>query len=138
MSTAPLNPLTERQQNFCTYGGTFGVLITVTCLIQHLVVAIPNWLTNSMIFLYLFISVFFLLLALQKSFAPVLLFVGAFFSLLIQYFWMKDLSFSLAVLLLFVYHVIMIVVLYTEQIPGRLKLKRQAEIEEEQKWAGKI
>lgn len=138
MSTGPLNPLTERQQNFCTYGGTFGVLIAVTCLIQHLVVAKPNWLTNTILFLYLFIALFFILLALQKSIAPYLLIVGAVFSMVIQYIWMKDLSFSLAVLLLFVYHVIMLVILYTEQVPYRLKLKRRAEIDEERKWAGKL
>jgi hypothetical protein len=138
MSAAPLNPLTERQQNFCTYGGTFGILITITCLIQHFVVAISNWLTNSMVLLYVFIAFFFLLLALQKSIAPVLLIVGGVFALIIQYTWLKALSFSLAVLLLFVYHVILLVALYTEQVPEKLNLKRKAELEEEQKWAGKI
>lgn len=137
-SGSPINPLNERQQNFCTYGGTFGILITITCLIQHLVVTRSTWLTNSMVLLYVLIAVFFLLLALQKSFAPVLLIVGGVFAVIIQYVWMQALSFSLAVLLLFIYHVVLLVALYTEQIPARLNLKRQAEIEEEQKWAGKL
>jgi hypothetical protein len=139
MSASPLNPLTERQQNFCTYGGTFGILITLTCMIQHLVVVIKsNWITNAMLMFYVLIAVFFLLLALQKSFAPFLLIVGAFFSLAIQYVWMRELSFSLAVLLLFLFHVIILVALFTEQVPYRLKLKRRAELDEENKWAGKI
>jgi hypothetical protein len=139
MSTDPLNPLNERQQNFCTYGGTFGILITVTCLIQHFaVVAVSNWITSTIVVLYVLIVLFFLLLALQKSYSPYLVIAGAVFSLVIQYIWMRELSFSLAVLLLFIYHVIILVCLYTEQVPHRLKLKRKAELEEEQKWAGKL
>ncbi|MCX6317635.1 MAG: hypothetical protein NTW29_10110 [Bacteroidetes bacterium] len=138
MSNDPLNPLNERQQNFCTYGGTFGILITVTCLIQHLVVTKSNWITNSMVLLYAIIAVFFLLLALQKSYSPYLIIAGGVFALVMQYIWMRHLSFSLAVLLLFIYHVVILVALYTEQVPYRLKLKRKAELEEEQKWAGKL
>lgn len=139
MTGGPLNPLTERQQNFCTYGGTFGILIALTCLIQHMVVVVrSNWVTHTMIMFYVIIAVFFLLLALQKSFAPILLIIGAVFSLITQYIWMRELSFSLAVLLLFVYHIILLVALYTEQVPGQLLRKRRAEIEEESKWAGKL
>lgn len=137
-ASAPLNPLTERQQNFCAYGGTFGILLTLTCLIQHFAVAISSWLTNSIIVLYIFILAAFLLLALQKTIAPVLLIIGTVVSLIIQYIWMRSAAFSLAVLILFLYHVILIVALFTEQIPGRLKHKRRAEREEEQRWAGRI
>lgn len=91
-----------------------------------------------MIVLYLFIIVSFLLLALQKSLAAALLIIGAAFSLVLQYVWMMSAVFSLVVLILFLYHVVLIVILFTEQIPARLRQKRKAEIEEERKWAGKI
>jgi hypothetical protein len=138
-STSPLNPLTSRQENICTYGGTFGVLLTITCLIQHFIIANPqHWLFNVMAPCYLFCILSFLFLAFQKPVAIVFLSISGVLALLMEVVWIRDAAFSLVVLLLFVYLVIMIVVLFTEQIPARLKQKRLAEIEEEMKWAGKI
>jgi hypothetical protein len=138
-SVSPLNPLTNRQENICTYGGTFGVLLTVTCLIQHFIVANPwHWFYNAMIAPYIFCTLSFLLLALQKPVSLIFLIISAVFALLLELVWMKSFAFSLVVLLLLMYLIIIIVILFTEQIPARLKQKRLAEIEEEMKWAGKI
>ncbi|MEK7224219.1 MAG: hypothetical protein AAB221_00865, partial [Bacteroidota bacterium] len=60
------------------------------------------------------------------------------YSAFTEYQWMKHYSFSLVVLLLFIYHVIIIVAMYVEQIPERLKQKRLAEKAEEDEWRGKI
>jgi hypothetical protein len=138
-SASPLNPLTNRQENICTYGGTFGVLLSLTCLIQHFAVTNPqHWAAKLMIVAYLFAIIAFLFLAFQKPIALILLIVSACFSLITEVIWMRDAAFSLVVVILLMYHVIIIVVLFTEQIPARLKQKRLAEIEEEMKWAGKI
>jgi hypothetical protein len=42
------------------------------------------------------------------------------------------------VLLLFVFHIIILVAVFTEQIPQRLKAMRQAEKDEAANWEGKI
>jgi hypothetical protein len=136
---SPLQPLTNRQQDICTYGGLFGALIAITCLIQHLTVANTEYAFYKIIAsAYVFIIISFSLLAFQKPISLILLFVSILFSLGIELVWMKDLAFSLIVLILLLYTVIIVVVVYTEQIPRRLKQKRQSELEEEKKWEGKI
>jgi hypothetical protein len=136
---SPLNPLTIRQENICTYGGVFGILLTLTCLIQHLAVTNPqHWSAKLIVPAYLFAIFSFLLLAFQKIIALIFLIVSAVFSLGVELVWLRDASFSLVVLILLMYHVVMIVVLFAEQIPARLKQKRMAALEEEMKWAGKI
>jgi len=94
--------------------------------------------TNIMIPFYLFMLVAFLLLALQKHYSILLVILGAVFSMVIEVLWIKHSSVSLVVILLFLYHVILLVMLYTEDVPPKLKQKRQAQLAEEQKWSGKI
>ncbi len=132
------NALTKSDRNLCEYGGAFGVLITITCLIQHFALAIPNWLTNLMIFMYLCMMVAFLLLGLQKHFAPWLIMVGALFSLAIEFLWMMDFSFSPIVIILFLYHIGIIVFMFVENIPRKLKQNWVARKTEEESWNGKI
>jgi hypothetical protein len=130
--------LTNGQKNLCEYGGIFGVLLSLTCLIQHIAVAIPGKVTNPMIPSYLFAIVAFTLLGLQKTYAVILLIISGAYSAFTEYQWIKHYSFSLVVLLLFIYHVIIVVGLFAEQIPERLKQKRLAEKAEEDEWKGKI
>jgi hypothetical protein len=132
------NSLTDRQENFCEYGGAFGVMLSLTCLIQHLVVSNPGWVTHSMFFVYVFAIFSFLMLGIKKHIAPILLIISGVLSILLIYVWMREMAFSLVVISLFAYHVIMLVCLYVEQVPQQLKRKRMAEIEEEHRWAGKI
>jgi hypothetical protein len=139
MSSAPeQNILTERQLNLCEYGGAFGVLLSLTCLIQHFIVTINNWITQSMIPCYLFAIVVFLLLAFKKTIAPLLLIISGVLSLGVQFLWTKHQAISVVVLSLFLYHVIIIVCIYVEHVPAKLKQKQQAEKAEQDAWAGKI
>ena len=102
---SPLNPLNSYQENICTYGGTFGALLTATCFIQHLVVTLSTWITQAMIPAYLFIIIAFILLALQKTVSPVLIIIGTALAMVIEWVWLHDFTFSLVVLSLFLYHV---------------------------------
>ena len=132
------DPLTPWEKNLCEYGGIFGVLLSLTCLVQHIAVAIPGKITNPMIPGYLFAIVAFVLLGIQKSYAIILVMISAVYSAFNEYQWMKHYSFSLVVLLLFIFHIIVIVAIYVEQVPEKLKQKRLAEKEEEDAWRGKI
>src|SRR5689334_8913914 len=118
---AILDSLTNRQKNICEYGGAFGAVLTVVCLIQHLIFAIPNRVTNPMIPVYLFLIIAFILLAIQKRIALVLLIIGAALTSIIEYIWMIHASFSLVVLMLFLYNVIIIITIISERIPQTLK-----------------
>ena len=136
--TFPVQPFNQKDENICEYTGLFGVLLSLTCLIQHFVVTNSLWITQLMTVGYLFAIIAFLLLALKKPVAPVLLIISAVFSFITQIIWLKGFAFSLVVLLLVLYTVVIVVVVYMEHIPQKLKQKRQTEKEEEELWAGKI
>jgi hypothetical protein len=134
----PHNILTNSDKNLCEYIATFGVLLSLTCLIQHLAFAIPGPITNPMIPAYVFAIVAFVLLGLKKPVSVILLIVSAGFSFIIEYLWLTHYSFSLVVLLFCLYNVIIIVVLFAEQVPRKLKMQAVAEKNERDMWAGKI
>lgn len=133
-----LDPLSNRQKNICEYGGFFGALMSLICLIQHLIFAIPNWLTYPMIPAYVFAIIAFILLAAQKPVAQILLIITAVFLLIIEYVFTKHFSFSLIVLLLFLYTVVIVITLIAEQIPQRLREKQKNKNAEEDFWKGKL
>ena len=130
--------LNSWQKNLCEYGGIFGVLLSLTCLVQHIAVAIPSKVTNLMIPGYIFAIIAFALLGFQKTYAIIFLIISGANITFTEWQWIKHYSFSLVVLILFIYHVTIIVTIYVEQIPERLKQKRLAEKEEEDLWKGKI
>jgi membrane-bound ClpP family serine protease len=132
------NPLTNRQQDICSYTGLFGVLITLTCLIQHMAITKAHWITFTMLGIYLFIIMAFVLLGLQKSMSPLLLIIAAALSLIAELILTISGIFSLAVLLLLLYTVIIVISLYAEQIPRLLKQKALEIKVEEDLWKDKI
>jgi len=134
----PNSILTNRQKNVCEYSATFGVLLTLTCLIQHLIIAIPGPVYILMFFGYVFAIISFLLLGFQIHFSVFLLIVSAAISLMIEFLWMANFAFSLVVLLLFLYHGVIVVVVFVEGIPKKLRMKRAAAKAERDLWAGKI
>jgi len=132
------NILTTADKNLCEYGGGLGVALTLTCLIQHFIVVIPGPVTDPMIPIYIFSIVGFLLFALQKFFSIIMLIASGLFVLIIEYLWFTHYSFSLVVALLFIYHIIIIVILFATGIPAKLIMKKKAEKAERDMWAGKI
>ena len=134
----PNSILTNDEKNLCEYGAALGVALTVVCLVQHTLVVIPRQLTNAMVPGYFFIIVSFVLLGLQKTYAVIFIIISALLSAIIEYLWMTHYSFSLVVVLLFAYHVVAIVVLFMQDIPKKLKMKKAAEKADSDMWAGKI
>mgnify|MGYP000892157230 CR=1 FL=1 len=130
--------LTKKEKNYCEYFGIFGTLLSATCLIQHLIFAIPNWLTYPMIPVYILSTIAFILLILQKPAALILLIITAAATAVIEFVYITHAAFSLVVLLLFLYSLIVVVLFYTESIPAKLKQKLAAEKAEADEWAGKI
>lgn len=133
-----LNPLTKWQKNICEYGGLFGILISLTCLIQHMSVLIKTSITNSFIPCYLLAITAFSLLAAQIIFAPLLLIISGAYSIYIVYEWTRHQASSAIVWLFLIYHILILVGIYTERIPKRLAQKQRAIKEEKKLWDGKI
>ena len=130
--------LSNYHRNICEYGGVFGILLSATCLIQHFVVAIPGKITNPMIAVYILAICAFLLLSLMKSISMVFMIASGLLTMVVEWRWATSFAFSMVVLLLFIYHVIMIVLLYTEELPKKLKAIEKAKKNEEMYWQEKL
>lgn len=138
MNKSSLYFLTDKNKDLCTYTGVFGILLSITCLIQHFVVAIPHWVTFIITLVYLLTITSFSLLAVMKPAAPVLLIISSVLVFLTEAFLIISGLFSLVVLLLFLYCIIITVIVFVDGIPKKLAAeaaKRRAEANE---WAGKI
>jgi hypothetical protein len=83
------NALTHRQKNICEYGGVFGVLLSLTCLIQHITVTRVTDITKIMMPGYIFAIVSFALLGFQKTYAVILLIISGVYSAFIEYQWIS-------------------------------------------------
>lgn len=138
MSSSDKNILTQYQENLCEYGGTFGVLITLTTMIQHIIAVISNWLTQSMLVVYVFALTSFFLLVFKKAIAPYLLIASTVLAVSVVFIWSKYHAFSLMVVVFALYHMIIVAVIFIDGIPGKLKERLLAEKAERDAWAGKI
>lgn len=130
--------LSNYQKNLCEYGGLFGVLLALTCLVQHFIAAIPSPVTNPMIPVYFLAITAFILLGLLKTEAIYFLIASAALVMLVEWQFIRYYAFSLVVLLLFIYHIVFIGILYSEGIPAKLKQAKKQKQEEEAEWRGRI
>ena len=137
-TTGNLHPLTNRQKDICTYGGIIGVMLSLTCLIQLMIIGTTHWMVAVLLLIYLVPITAFTCLALQKPIAPVLLIISSVLALAAEIAWIRAQQFSLVVLLLLLYNIVAVVFVYVEQVPQRLKQKRLAEKAEASLWEGKI
>ena len=126
--------LTKQQESFCENAGLFGTMISITCLAQHLFFMIPNWVTFTMIAVYILCIAGFILLMKKSAAAYLILFSGVVMVFLLEAFMLLTYAYSLVLLLLLLYMVIIIMLLYTGDIPKHLKAKLIAEREEASKW----
>lgn len=133
-----MNTLTTKQEELCSYGGGFGALLSLTCLIQHLIVMTSHWIAVVMVFLYLFSIIAFIILIMQKSIAPALLIVSASLIFIAEALLILAGVFSLVVVLLLVYSIVMILVLYMGEFHKKFKEKARLLQEEQKAWEGKI
>ena len=134
----PLNPLTKNQQEFCTWAGVFGALISAAALIQHMVFMIPSTLTYLMLLPYLFIIFSFCMLAAQQLAASVLLVIATVFALGISVLFVFGGAFSPLVIIQLLYCIIVTSYLFLENIQEKLRRKKMMKQAEEDLWKDKI
>ena len=133
-----MNRRTNKQQDICSYTGSFGALISSACFIQLMIISREHWLAFVLLGINVFAILAFILLALQKAIAPWLLIAVAVLLFLAELIYIFSGVFSLVVLLSFFYTVVIVVVLFVEQIPQKLKEKALAERAEALIWKDKI
>lgn len=126
--------LSKQQESFCENAGLFGVLISVACLVQHMVFMIPHWITFAIIAVYLLCITGFALLMKKMPAAPLLLVISAVLILLLGVFMMLALAFSLVLMLLLIYLIVISAVLYGGTTAVQLKKRSIALKEEAAKW----
>lgn len=128
----------ERIQNICVYGGVFGILISATCLIQLMAMTTSHWLTYSLLSVYTSGLVTFLLLALQRYYAPIFMIVSTALSMVSVTILLIGGFFSLILIIEFFYVLVMTIVVFMENIPSALKNKARLKKQEELVWKDKI
>lgn len=126
--------LSKQQESFCENAGLFGVLISVACLVQHMVFMIPHWITFAIIAVYLICITAFILLMKKIAEAPLLLAISGILILLLGVFMTLALAFSLVLMLLLLYLIVICAVLYGGTTAVQLKKRSIAIKEEEAKW----
>ncbi len=126
--------LSKEQESFCDNAGLFGALLSITCLVQHLVFMLPHWITYTITGVYILSIVSFILLAKKNATAPLLLVISAFLILLLEVFMTLALAFSLVLVMLLVYLVVIDAVLYIGGSAKQLKKRSTALKEEAAEW----
>ena len=133
-----MNRLTPAQSDTCTYLGVFGALLSATCLIQHLLIMGDHWIAFVLLGLYVYAIGAFVLLAVLRRFAPLLLVVSAITMFAACLTLILSGVFSLAVILLLIYEAIVVAVLYMGEYPQKLKAQWMAIRDEQKSWEGRL
>jgi len=129
---------TERHQNICIYAGIFGAMIAITSLIQLMNYTSSHWMAYVLLSVYSFGIAAFIFLAVQKTYAPLLVIISTALSMISVAFIMITGFYSLILILHFLYGVVICIVLYMENIPGHLKTQALLKKEEALAWKDKL
>lgn len=135
-----MRQLTTRQEEFCTYGGIAGILITATALIQHCYMyrVFAHPVPAIMFANYICSLLAFIALSRQVYFSPLMMIISTSLCLLNVAMSMGGPLFSLLVILHFINACTITTVMYIDQLPQRLRARRLALLAEENEWQGKI
>ena len=133
-----MNKLTDAQNETCIYTGVFGAMLSATCLIQHMIFMRDHWLAYSMLGLYSFALLAFILLATRQWYAPILLIVSSGLMFIAALLLILGGIFSLVVILLLLYHAVIIAVLYIGGYPALMKQQALAAKAEESEWRSRM
>ena len=126
--------LTKQQESFCENAGLFGVMISITCLVQMVMMMTAHWIPFSVIGTYTICIAGFVLLMKKSTGALRLLTIGTILIFFMAALVLLSNIFSLLLFVLLAYLITIVTLMYTGQIPAQLKKKRMAAIEEAQKW----
>ena len=130
--------LTKTEQDTCIYGGIFGIMLGCTCLIQLFVITRQHWISAALIIATILTMMAFLLLVLQKYYAPLTLVISGGVVLINNAVIILLGVVSLINIIYLAYIVAIITVLLMGQYAQKLRAVALAKKEEENEWRGKI
>ena len=133
-----MTPLTKAQQETCAYTGIFGVMLGATCLIQLFIITRQHWISAALIVVTILTMISFILLALQKYYAPAVLIVSGALVLVNNAVIIMLGVVSLIAVIYLAYIVVIVTILFMGEYPQRMKAMALAKRQEEREWEGKI
>jgi hypothetical protein len=128
--------LTEKQEEFCMYAGILGSAASLICLIQHFIITRPHWISYLMAFAYVLAIISFILLTLKNYYSSLLLLISAVALSGTEVFLAVSGVFSLLVLLLTIFALVISIFLLIENYPAKFKQRQLALQKEKDEWNG--
>ena len=131
--------LTKFEEGICNYTGAFGILISLTCVIQLFIVAPDHWINGVILVTYAYIIFSYLFLALGRQSAPILMILSAVLSFASTFaFILINRQISYIVIIQYVYCTTITVFIFVDGLYQRLVAREIERRLEEAAWAGKI
>lgn len=127
--------LTKQDESFLENIGIAGVLIALTCLMQHLVLMNEdNWISLLLIVVYLATIIGYVLLMKKNPAAPLLLLICGILLFLAEALFIIAQTYSLILLIQVLFTSATVVYVYVSGFPAKLKAKYLAKKAEKEKW----
>lgn len=128
----------ESKNSFCFYAGLFGVLMSAVSLFQMFAVGSDNWMAFAVMFVeMLSITAFSFLMAKSRFTLPVL-FSSSLLVLFVNIMFILTLSFSLIVVFLLIYSIVILSIFWANGYTTYLKQRYAYKKKEEQEWQNKF
>ena len=116
--------LSKQQESFCENGSLFGVMISIACLIQMMIVMNSHWIPFTIISIYILCIASFILLMKKSVNALRFLFISGVLVFLMEGFMLVSNTFSLILLILLIYLIVIVALLFSGTIPRQIKKKK--------------
>ncbi len=136
--------LSKYDESFCNIVGAFGIALSAICLIQCAILFDGSWLTFTIACVFIYNIVSYVFLVLKRAYAPLCIMLGGisviFYQLFLLYVLLKygQFVFSLTLVLLMLYAVAVTIIMYLEELPGKLRMYQTAQKKEDDFWVDKI
>lgn len=131
--------LSKNEEGICSYTGAFGILISLTCVIQLFIVAPDHWVNGVMLGAYGYIIFCYFFLAFGRHSAPLLMIIASLLSLASAFaFVLINRQISYIVIIQYVYCTTIMTFLFVDGLYNRLLTRAMEKRIEESAWAGKI
>lgn len=128
----------ESKNSFCFYGGLFGVLMSAVSLFQMFAVGSENWMAFAVMFVEMMSITAFSFLMTKSRFTLPVLFSSSLLVLFVNIMFILTLSFSLIVVFLLIYSIVILSIFWANGYTSYLKQRYSYKKKEEQEWQNKF
>lgn len=133
-----LSKLSKKEDEYITVAGVVGAALSLTALLQHFYFTNTSIWATLMLIPYTFTFISYVLLAAKNKAAHVFLFISIFLLFIAEILILLQSVYTPIVMLVFIYTLIVVVLLYTENIPKKLKERFLSKKKEDDFWSDKL